>query len=210
MNLGEIATEVRTNLKDQRADVLASIQDYINEAYRWVAAETSLPALKSVFTVTTVVSQSYANMPSTFDGRLLYCGTTEGQVNILDAGIQELLELHPDLTVEGAIKDVAVEGSILWYAEIPTTATALICLGYSIPTLLTANTDTPSAIPDYLHREILVNKASEIGYSIIEDGLEGERPNTAFYMARTAKGMTQLESWIEKRKGHVRRSVWSV
>lgn len=210
MNLGEIVTEVRTNLKDQRADVLASIQDYINEAYQWACAETSLPVLKQIFVVDTVASQAYANMPSVFDGRLMYCGTADGPVNILDGGILEMLERHPDLTIEGDVVDVAVEGSVLWYAEIPAVVTSLTCLGYNTPATLTNNTDTPSALPVYLHREILVNKACAIGYGVIEDGLEGQRPNTAFYEARALNGLAMLQAWVEKRKGHLRRGVWSV
>ena len=210
MNLGEIVTEVRTNLKDQRADVLASIQDYINEAYRWVAEETTLPSLKTLFTVDTVLEQAYTTITGNFDGRLLYCGTSEGKISVLDGGLIELLENHPDLSEEGDIEHVAVEGSTLWYAKIPATVTSLICLGYYKPTPLTVNTDTPSAIPDYLHRGLLVNKASAIGYSIIEDGLEGERPNTSYYEGEAVKALILLKGWVEKRRGHLRRGVWSV
>ena len=210
MNLGEIVTEVRINLKDQRADVLASIQDYINEAYRWVAGETTLPSLKTLFTVDTVLSQAYTTITGNFDGRLLYCGTSEGKISVLDGGVFELLENHPDLTEAGDVEHVAVEGSTLWYAKVPETATTLICLGYYTPALMTANTDTPSAIPDYLHRGLLVNKASAIGFSIIEDGLEGERPNTSFYEREADKALMLLKGWVEKRRGHLRRGVWSV
>ncbi len=209
MNLGEIVAEVRTNLKDQRSDVLVSIQDYVNEAYQWVAAESCLPSLKSVTTLNTALSLAYTSFAATFDGRLLYCGTTSGELNVLDGGLTELIERHPDLTEEGDVEDVAVEGATLWYACIPATVTSLICLVYNKPAELTLDTDTPSALPVYLHREILVNKACAIGYSIIEDGLEGERPNTSFYEAKALIGKAKLDAWIEKRRGHLRRSVWS-
>lgn len=209
MNFGEIVTEVRIVLKDQRADVVASIPDYINEAYQWIAAESELPALKTVFVVSTVLDQAYVNMPTSFDGRLKYCGTTDGELNILNGGIAEMLEKYSDLTAEGDIIDVAVEGSVLWYACIPAEVTSLTCLGYAIPATLTQNADTPSALPDYLHRDLLVNKAAAIGYSIIEDGLETEKPNTNYYEGMTAVGKLKLDLWIEKRRGHLKRSIWS-
>jgi len=61
-----------------------------------------------------------------------------------------------------------------------------------------------------LHRGLLVNKASAIGFSIIEDGLEGERPNTSFYEREADKALMLLKGWVEKRRGHLRRGVWSV
>lgn len=209
MNFGEIVEEVRVALKDQRSDVLTSIPDYINEAYQWVASESELPVLKTVFVVNTVLSQAYVNMPSVFDGRLLYCGIKEGRLNILSGGIIEMLSLNSDMTVTGTIRDIAIEGSILWYASIPTEVTSLTCLGFNNPAILTANTDIPLAIPEYLHREILVNKATSIGYSIIEDGLESEKPNTAFYSGMALSGKAKLDLWVERRRGHLKRGIWS-
>lgn len=210
MTFGEIVREVGYILKDQRPDVVVSIPDFVNEAYQWVAAETSLPKLKTVISVSTVLSQAYATMSSNFDGRLLYCGTVDGELNILDGGITEMLELHPDMTETGDVEDVAIEGTVLWYAKIPETVTSITCLGYIIPAVLTNDADTPSALPDYLHRGLLVNKAAAIGYSKIEDGLEGPRPNTDFYESEVKVSKGMLEVWVEKRRGHARRSIWDV
>lgn len=210
MTFGEMTQEVRYILKDQRPDVLVSVPDLINEAYQWIASETLLPSLKVITSVNTVLSQSYTITTVNFDGRLLYCGTEKGGLKILPGGVVEMLELYPNMAETGELECVAIEGTVLWYAKIPETVVSITCLGCTIPTPLINDADTPSALPDYLHRGILVNKAAALGYSKIEDGLEGPRPNTDFYEGEVLRYKSMLDVWIDKRHGHIRRSIWDV
>lgn len=208
MNFGEIVREVTTIIRDASPEIISSIPDYVNEALAKIGAEKDLPLLRTVFMVTTDPSLPYVALSNQFDGRLLYVGTANGPIEIVRRGIEDLLELSPDLTIVGDLMEVAVEPGNLWYRKIPTVPTVLTCIGYYNPPVLAKSLDIPTCIPIYLHREILVNRAAAIAYSIIEDGLETPKMNTAFYEGEFEKGITSLDIWIAKRKSNVGTSVY--
>lgn len=208
MRFGEIIREVRGIIKDASPDILASIPDYINEVLGKVAGEHDLPVLRTVFPVVTDTTNGYVSLDNRFDGRLLYAGTVEGELSIAKRGVIELLEDNPDLTVIGNLKKVAVENGLLWYRKIPEVATTITCIGYYNPSLLEKDADTPDCLPIYLHRDILVYGAAAKAYSIIEDGLETGKPNTAYYSGMMGGGVVALETWLAKRKSNLGRSVY--
>jgi len=210
MTLEEMIREVKTEIKDANPNILLSLTDYLNEALSWVASEFTLPSLKKFNTVTTVVSQAWLSMPSGFNGRLIYVGDAEGEIQIVDGGIQELLRMYPDLSDEGSITEVAIENSTLWYQAIPATATTLYIVYREDPDELVNSTDTPTCLPTYLHRGILVNKACALAYSVIEEGITGDKTNTMFYEGKVQQGIAQLNKWISQRRSNVSHSIWDV
>ena len=209
MNFSELQREVKALVMDQSASILITIPDVINEAVQQVAEEIILPSLKTLFTVTTSTSVFYVNFPSGFSGRLRYIGDTEGAMSLLDGGLEQLVIKHPDVTVVGDIEDLAQEGNILYYLPIPSTAKSLTCIGYNNPATLVNDTDTPSDIPEMIHRETICFKAASILYAAIEDGVEGEKVNTVLFNGLAEKGMAKLSAWAHRRRSNVGTSVWS-
>lgn len=211
MNFSELQRELKVIVQDASSEILVNIPDYINEAVQGLAYELEFPSLKSIETVITSTTYYYVSMPSGFSGRLLYCGGSTGKRNILRGGLEELMELYPGLDDTGDVVDVALEGNVLYYQGMPSTAVSLLCLLYSNPALLVNDTDTPSFIPEYCHREAIVYRAAAVAFNVIEDALElKEKPNTLFYTNLAQVGFNRIAGWLAKRKSNVGTSIWQV
>jgi hypothetical protein len=211
MNYSEIQREVKSVLQDASPELLVTVPDVINEAIGLIAEEIQFPSLRSVVSVSTSTSLYYVNMPSGFSGRMLYCGNSDGERKILTGGLTELMELYPGLTDTGDVMTVALEGNVLYYQGMYSTATTLLCLIMKDPDKLVNDTDTPSIIPDYLHRSTIVNQTLAVCFSIIEDALEDKlKPNTKHWEAEAIKGLNELRRWMSRRRQNISRSVWSV
>lgn len=209
MNYEELQREVKSIIMDQSPSILLSVPDYINEAIQQIADEIDLPTLKTIFSLITSDTTYYTNIPATFSGRLRYVGDGDVEYKPLDGGIEELLRLHPDITETGDIEDIALEGNILYHLPIPTTVKTFYCVGFNKPSTLVNNTDTPTDIPDFLHREVICNKAVALAYNVIEDGIENEKVNTAVFEALSKRGEDKLRTWVTRRRSPVGRSCWS-
>jgi hypothetical protein len=141
---------------------------------------------------------------------LKYVGTSEGSYKILDGGLDELISIYPSLAVEGDLVHFALEGDILWYQQIPTTATSLTLIYYAVPDTLTDGSDIPTDIPEVLHRDLIVNKSCEILFDLIEDGVNVQKVNTLECRGKYEVAVGKLQSWVSKRRGSVGRSFWRV
>jgi hypothetical protein len=212
MYFSEMVSEVRDKIKDVSPTVLVRVPEFINQALVQATEDVDIPSLKNIYSVKTVLGQAYLNMPTGFSGKLRYVGTARGQIRLLDGGIEELIQMYPDLTVTGSVESVVIEGFVLWYMRIPEEETSLICIGFDYPDELVNDNDSPTCIPDYLHRDILVNKAVSIAYEEIEESMEGSNlgPNSARFDGMYQRGLIGLRAWISKRKGTVGRSAWIV
>jgi hypothetical protein len=210
MNYSELQREVKGIVMDQSPTILIGIPDYINEAIQLIAEEVKFPELKQVTSVTASTSNYYINMPASWSSRLNYAGNSNGEYTVLDGGLEELVRLYPTLAETGDIKHLTLEGRVLYYQPIPATATVITCIGYHTPDILVDDTDTPDFIPEFLHRETIVNKASEIAYSITEDGIEGDKVNTKVFAALAEVGLNRVRAYVSRRRPVVGKSNWSV
>lgn len=210
MNYTELQYEVKGIVMDQSPYILLGIPDYINEAIQLIAEEVKFPELKQVTSVTAGIVNYYTNMPATWSSRLNYAGNSDGEYTVLDGGLEELIRLYPTLAETGDIKHLTLEGRVLYYQPIPTTATVITCIGYHSPALLVSGTDTPDFIPSFLHREAIVNKAAMIAYNAIEDGMEGDKVNTKIFASLAEVGLNRVRAYISRRRPVVGTSNWSM
>jgi hypothetical protein len=210
MNYSELQREVKGIIMDQSPSILIGIPDYINEAIQLIAEEVKFPELKQVTSVTTSTSTYYISMPVSWSSRLNYAGNSDGEYVVLDGGLEELIRLYPTLAETGDVKHLTLEGRVLYYQPVPATATVITCIGYHTPDILVNDTDTPDFIPEFLHRETVVNKVAEIAYSIIEDGVEGEKVNTAVFSSLARVGLDRVRAYVSRRRPVVGKSNWSV
>jgi hypothetical protein len=208
MNFSEMQREVQGLLMDVSPNILLTIPDLINEAVAQIAEDVRFPELKQISSVVTDTSKYYVNMPAGFSSRLTYAGNSDGEYSVLDT-IEDLIRLYPTLVETGDIEYVVCEGNVFYYHPIPTTAVTVICIGYYAPSVLVNDSDTPSFIPDYLHREAIVNQAVANAYAIIEDGVEVEKANTRVFMQLAMGGLNKVRAYVSRRRPVVGTSIWS-
>ena len=192
----ELRDEFIIKVQDTSKDIADRVDFFINEACRQIADEEPLPDLLTLGSVDTVLSQAYVNMPTEFGGELLYVGTASGEIPLQEGGLRGLLSVYNTLANAGDVEVVALKGNILWYQNIPDVATTLTLLYYKTPTLLDSKTDIPSFIPEALHYKLIVHKAAELAFNIIEDGIEeNQKINTLANRGVYKEAVGDLRRW---------------
>jgi hypothetical protein len=212
MTFLELQDAVALKLQDASPEIVASIPDKINESIQEIAEEVELPSLKLLGSVSTVVSQAWVNIKTSitlFSGKLSYVGTSSGSVGIYKWGLEELVSNYPTMTEAGDVEYCTLEGDILWYAKIPTTATALTVVYRAVPATLVNDGNIPTDIPYYLHNGLIVNKTCAKLFDLIEDGLETQKVNTQACIALYDKAVISLRAWASRRRINVGGSFWS-
>lgn len=217
MNRGELRTEVENLIQDTSFSE-AELNSYINTALQYIAGQIYLPSLKGVDTVNTVLDTAYAALNSLtggFSGILRRVVNSSGTVLTVYANLEMLMDGYPTLAEVGSVEAVALEGNTLWYQKIPETAETLTVLYYRSISTLDADGDSPSDIPEYLHRMLLVNGSAYFAYDSIEDGIDAEKVNTksnfyrAFDESNQESGITKLREWVSKRRVNHISTFWS-
>lgn len=213
MNFLELKDEVEILVDDPSAEIMDRIPGLVNEAVLAVANAPGvvLPGLKALYTSETVVGQAYTALPGNGAEKLLFVSAVGSATAISIHNIlEDLLGDYPTLTEEGAVEAVALEGNTLWYQKIPSVATALMVLYYKKPAVLALSTDIPSVIPEHLHRKTIIPYAGMMLYNLIEDGIEGEKVNTAVQMNFHDRGVIELREYLATRRRGRSNSVWNV
>ncbi len=105
-----------------------------------------------------------------------------------------LMELFSRPDQSGDIRWVAPQGRTkLYYERLPSQAQALDLYYYRIPTpMVDYDQDSPDGIPEEFQHDILVNWVCKEIFSQIEDGIEGEKTNTAYHLQELNKAMAEL------------------
>ena len=207
MNLAELRDEVEITLQDTSFG--DRIDNWINDAVDLIVDDADLPGFKTIVTVDTVVDQAYTSLPLNCNGRILYVGDSKNELSGGVVTLEALMEMYPSMSETGDVEYVAVEGSTLYYQPIPSTATTLTLLHRRSPVRMTEDTHTPEGIPEHLQRATIVSKAAAIGFSLIEDGVEGEKVNTKAQEINYKMALFDLKNWVAKRVPHRSRSIWS-
>lgn len=217
MNLEELRDEVKIIIQDPDYGD-DEIDKHINQALSYTAGLINLPDLKAIEAVDTIVSQDYVNL-STITG---------GFSGVLRRVVKEGIKIYPTLELmasdyvgnwdaTGEVEAVCLEGNVLWYQKIPEAAESLMLILYKSPAVLVEDEDIPNNLPTSLHKLLLVHGASHFIYNEIEDGIEGEKVNTAvhfgfsFNESNRHSGIMKLKEHFGKRRVHhiMSESGWS-
>lgn len=212
MTLSEIEEEVKDCIHDVDSGIEldASLTGIINDALEEISESTEMVTLRKMNVIQIDTTAPYSIMPSDFSGRLVYVGNSDGPITVLKGGLKELIDLYPALDETGeTIQYVAIENKLMYYQPIPSAAVSLTVLYYGSPPKLISKDGVPDWLPEYLHRGLVVNKAVELKFRKIEEGIEGEMVNTAKYRGYFEEAKLMLEIWLSRRRSPVGTSVWA-
>ncbi len=206
MNFEELIDEVTIILQEPSTDITSRIGGWINDALADAIERANVPGFKMLTSVNTIPGQAYTVLDGSFSGKMLYVGTKYGRLG--HCPLEDLLAEFPDLDQKGSLEMVSIEGNLLYYQGIPDDATAITLLYRKLPTVLVNPTDIPEGIPSQLHRKVLVPGAAMYGFSLIEDGIDGEKVNTRAQEVLYYRGIYELMEWVGRRTDHRCRNVW--
>jgi hypothetical protein len=153
------------------------------------------PPLPDLFTIDTVSTgtAAFVNMPTNFHRDLQFIASAAGsEIDIADSFI-DFAETYPLLNKTGRISEVIEHGGKLYYQGIPTVSEAVTLHYYRKPVNMVNDDDTPDGIPEHLQVPLLVNFAAWKAYEHLEDGIEGEIPNTIKFKNAFLEAMRTLE-----------------
>lgn len=175
--------------------LVSSYGDFINQGVSEIAGglpsmldgitnpvpNTLTPPLPDLFTIDTIdtdTDYAFVNMPNNFHRNLqLVVSATGSEIDIADSFI-EFTETYPLLNKTGSISEAIEHGGRLYYQRIPTTSQEVTLHYYRKPVDMVDTTDTPDGIPEHLQIPLLANFAAWKAFEHLEDGMEGEIPNT--------------------------------
>ena len=152
-----------------------------------------LPGLFTIGTITTSTTSAYVNMPDDFQRNLQLAVRATGQQIDISNSFIEFSETYPLLNRSGIISEVIEHGNQFYYQGIPTASEIVTLHFYRMPLEMVHNKEYPDGIPEHLHESLLVNYAAWKGSELIEDGIEGETPNTLKYMNYFMSALRTLE-----------------
>ncbi|MFA5433246.1 MAG: hypothetical protein WC319_10345 [Candidatus Paceibacterota bacterium] len=215
MNFQQLKDAVGELIQD--ASLEPSYGNHINDAYYKAVDICDLP-LRKFASVDTVLATAYASVSVTtgISTRLLKAKNASTAASLLVySTLDEFWDDFPDLTVEGSLTAVCLEDTVLWYANIPSTVTAISLLLKAYPDPLEDASDTPTAIPVHLQRQILVYGAAWLLYEILEQDEEqkvnsASMYNLSFNRRNPDSGINLLFNHIAKMRYHHAGSYWNV
>lgn len=216
MNRLEIRTEIE-NITQDSSFSETTLNEYIDQAILYVAAQVDIPELKRISTVDTILGQAYTSLSGLaggFSGKLRRVKNADGDNISIFSDLALLMDEYSTMDEAGDVEAVALEGSILWYQNIPEAAETLTCLYYKNPTVLSTDDDIPSDFPEHLHRQLFVYGSTWLIYDQIEDGIDGEKVNTKgqFWLSYDERnrhsGIVKLREWLAKTRRHNISSTW--
>lgn len=223
MNLKEMTDFAARVIQDNSFDPWQDITPMINAAILEIAAyddgtawnRVRLPGLIATSQLTFVAGGENAQpLPDNYHHDLFevrdVSGVSAAPINIRTSS-QILYDLHGFVFSPGPIEDVAVDGNLLWaMPEVAEDQTIQIRY-YRKPAALVNDEDVPEGIPAHLHQPVIVNYVLRNIFTLIEEGIDENKPNTKLYTQKfVAEGLAPLIAYCEgapKTRPVIRRHV---
>lgn len=171
----------------------------INRAVRIVAAGVKMPGgivtpplpslIKTGAVATTTLS--YASLPSDFQRGPVFVSYNSEEIRQTRSHIR-MLRIYPSMNHAGSVEIVNVVGKRIYYQGIPTPSQSLSVTYYSEPATLSLDTSEPDSIPEQLQEPLIVHYCAWRMFSMIEDGMEGQKVNTNYHQAKFYEACADL------------------
>lgn len=96
----------------------------------------------------------------------------------------------------GVVIGLAVKGRDLYYQRVPSSAETIRINYWAYPEPMHTRYAKPTCLPVHLIEPLLVNYACKELYSEIEDGIDGQKVNTAYHGNEYNQALTDLNSFL--------------
>lgn len=202
MRLSELISKVQSVVQDGAwTDV--QITTLLNQGYLRVASgqmiagkyqlTPPLPFLYTVSTVNTNLNSGVVELPDDFNRELvLVVNADDEKIKIINSFI-EFTQNYGRALNAGKVFVCSRHGKNLLYRDIPETAETLTVHYYVVPELMSSSSSEPEAIPESLQESLLVSFACKEIFAQIEDGIEGQKINTAYWLNQWNQALYELE-----------------
>lgn len=182
---GEVAKTVLQTVRDDRNNE-ASVIRLLGQCMRELSRDIIFPSLDAEWQVTAVTTGPSVGLPVGFQRNLYQCHDGShftGSITVFNSKSQLSEQLFdPQLNRRGTrVQGVAAVGSRLYYSPIPAVETQLTIRGQSVPPPITATTNLDEII-GIGFEGIWENYALWKLYSQIEQGIDGKKVDTMYYM----------------------------
>ena len=194
----QLITRIRQLVQDMSVsdDTLLS---FVNEGYAMIAAgmlmpdggiSPPLPDLLTSGSVAAVSTTYVKDLPATYlrDVVGVYSLANDGNLVRLDTFMQ-MQKKFPDMDEEGSITYFAIKGTKIYYQ--PSANDTLTVWYHQKTTDLSGDSDTPAALPAYLHYSLLANYVAREVFKILGNG-----DKAGFYDQEFFKAMAELVRYI--------------
>jgi len=167
----------------------------LNIGLNEIAAVFCLPGQSTTSMVTALASANQVPMPADFHHSLFLATTlTYPQGLLLAPNVKELVRSSSPY-ITGPVNSVAVEHKTLHYRPVPTESEEINLYYYKKIKPLYAGMALPSWLPEHLQMDVCVNYLCREAFTQIEDGIDGNMPNTNKYGNRFAAAMFLLRQF---------------
>lgn len=198
MNLSDMISKIKLGVQDD--GLWDDITPLIHEAIERAAHDLPHASLATSEVLDIAEDDaSPVSLPSDYHHDVYrVVNVTSSRPVSIRTNLNALDRLYDGIETPGYITDVAVEGTDLHFQYTPANeAQELRVFYYAQPTVLTSDDVDLDWIPERLHRGIVVDYALKELFNLIEDGVEGQKINTAFYEARYARAWEQLKRYTQ-------------
>lgn len=211
MTYDEIQDEIILLVDSGTPAIDALVPDLVNDAVFTIANEPGiiLPSLKAIVSVNTDDTDGFVSLPVGYDSKVLYASVGGIEVNTYST-LEDLLMAGYDFQTEGDVEAIAIEGNVIWYANTPSTVTAMSMLLYSNPTPLEETTDVPDCIPVHLHRATIIPWVAMQMFNMMEQADDGNKTNFLVQQEFYMSGLRKLREYLAGRRRGMSRSVWNI
>lgn len=174
-----------------------------NQCIDHISTRILLPHLETADVVSTIAGTYEVAVPTAWSfARNMYAcfclANKDTPIQVLNS-IDNLMEFYPDYKtelLEGHIEYVVKRGDFLTYYPIPEVV-ELQCNFYRQPTPLVNDADVPYTLPYGTHEDLLENFILWKAWAELEDGLEGPKTNTQYYLELFMRAFDELDSSID-------------
>lgn len=182
MNAEELIAEVIAIVDDPDYQDTEKMLKRLNEAQQAIATKVLLPdLLDGTDDVDTVVDTFQAALPATYHRTLYLAFVGEDQVDVYN-DMQSMNLVRGGISLDaGDVEAVCVHSGLLLYQPVPAAVTAITLYYYRKPVDMVERADSfpdGAAGNDDFEWALIHHAASKV-FSKIEDGLEGQKANTA-------------------------------